>query len=127
MTLNGCQPSSVIALKALLSSAHVYWLRALYLLLIFIDPLIFPIYYPLQLRQENAPAAKQSSTNAVANRESSTDKTEGIVITVQGDQPPLAAEEEREEGEISSDDDSDTVDISKGRHMKQEGVLGSLD
>ena len=55
----------------------------MYLLLIFIDPLIFSIYYPLQLRQKNAPAAKQSSINAAVNRESSTDKTEGSVITVQ--------------------------------------------
>ena len=156
----------------------------MYLLLIFIDPLIFPIYYLLQVRQENAPAAKQSSTNAVANRRSSTDRTEGIVITVQEglnavaepksdkwpnetiltnghpehckvhtveacasedhflpldnekaevtkveqkrDQPPLAAEEGKEEGEISNDDDTETVQTSEGERMKQEDALGSL-
>ena len=54
------------------------------------------------------------------------EKAEVTKVEQKRDQPPLAAEEGKEEGEISNDDDTETVQTSEGERMKQEGALGSL-
>ena len=85
---------------------------------------VFP-EVPVESHPEQSKAEEEADTVEEQLPSTSEQKTE-TAKAGKRDQPPPVAEEEKEEGEISSDDDAETVQTSEGGHIEQ-GALGSLD